>query len=409
MTGDSNTDETTSAVDDKEKAPDSTVKLKEEGESSGQTEAEAIPVVETTNNDKINNQMTSSKTSKLFFILPSLVTLATILAIAYFFWQQSQAYQLQQQEQQQRIAALEEESTKQLDIINRLTDQQGKETSKQQDQLKQIQKTQSSIQQRLDSHNQRIRSLTGTSREDWLLAESRYLLRLASQRLLVENSTEGAQALLQAADKILDGIDDNELLPVRTSIANEIIALKLAKTVDKQGIYAGIDAIKDQLKTLPSAPYEMKFNENNPTKAEIDETEDKTSFHPWKSVKKMFGHLDRYIVIKHEYDEVPDLLYSEQEQKQIRNNMLLMLEQAQFALLHEEADIYQRSLSQVLKWWNTHFIHYEQQEVLSVKIKSLLEENIIVRIPAIDRSAKLLSDYIDRFHTINPPTANPTQ
>ena len=39
--------------------------------------------------------------------------------------------------------------------------------------------------QRLDSHNKRLLSLSSTSREDWLLAEAEYLLRLANQRLLM--------------------------------------------------------------------------------------------------------------------------------------------------------------------------------------------------------------------------------
>ena len=48
-----------------------------------------------------------------------------------------------------------------------------------------------------------VRELMGPAREDWLLAESEYLLRLASQRLLMDRDVPSAIALIQSADDTL--------------------------------------------------------------------------------------------------------------------------------------------------------------------------------------------------------------
>ena len=48
-------------------------------------------------------------------------------------------------------------------------------------------------------------------RDDWLLAEAQYLLRMANQRLIMANDVGAAQALLGSADTILLELDDVRL------------------------------------------------------------------------------------------------------------------------------------------------------------------------------------------------------
>src|SRR5690606_8016466 len=49
------------------------------------------------------------------------------------------------------------------------------------------------LQVTLNGQQERLRALSTTTREDWLLAEAQYLLRLANQRILTER--DGANAL----------------------------------------------------------------------------------------------------------------------------------------------------------------------------------------------------------------------
>jgi uroporphyrin-3 C-methyltransferase len=344
--------------------------------------------------------MTSSRLNSSALILLFLL-IAAVAASAFYglsFWQDFTT------KQEQRFSALESKNSEQLLKINAVSQEQVNKNSVQSAFLSAIKKDQDALQtqinQRLDSHTQRLRALAGTTRSDWLLAEARYLLRLASQRLLVENSTVGAQALLQTADDILLSIDDPELLPARGAIAAEMIALRLAKTVDRTGIYLQLSALKDQVQALPLIPFRPQ---NELPKIEVALADDVSS--QWyanlmTSLKTVLNELKGFVQIR-QHDQAPDLLISEQQQLQIINNLMLMLEQAQYSLLHEEELIYRASLEKAKKWWKSYYSHYLEYEVINHEINKLLNKEVTQVVPSINRSNMLLTDYIDQFHKLN--------
>jgi len=221
-------------------------------DKSSQTKKTSSSKQATPNKSEVSEppQKTSILSSiALIIILLLIIGLAVSAFYGLRFWED---YSTQQE---QRLLAIESKNNQQLVKINALGQEQVNKNADQADFLNTIKNEQNALQaqinQRLDSHTERLRALAGTSRSDWLLAEARYLLRLASQRLLVENSTVAAQALLQSADDILLSIDDAELLPARSAIAAEMIALRLAKAVDRPGIYLQLSALKDEIQALP--------------------------------------------------------------------------------------------------------------------------------------------------------------
>lgn len=352
-------------------------------------------------------QKKTSKTSSIVLIILLLLIVGLTVSAFYGlnFWKDYST------NQEQRIAAIESKNNEQLVKIDSLSQQQASKNSDQTEFLATIKQEQDLLQkqitQRLDSHTERLRALAGTSRNDWLLAEARYLLRLASQRLLVENSTVGAQALLHSADNILLSIDDLELLPVRSAIAAEMISLKLAKTIDKPGIYLQLSALKDEVQALPLIPHRLKSESTN-VEVPLAKVEPNKWYSPMlSSINTVLGELKSFVQIR-QYDQAPDLLISEQQQLQIINNLMLMLEQAQYSLLHEEDLIYQASLEKAKKWWKSYYSHYSEYEVINHEINKLLNKEITQTIPTINRSTKLLTDYIDRFHKLNVEDKNTT-
>jgi uroporphyrin-3 C-methyltransferase len=420
MTGDNNKSEP------KEKPQDGTEEKIENSSSkndgqkdSAKKEAAKKETVETTKksaqteSNKAENKKSDSatKTKSSFgvklVILLLLILLAAIAAGGYFGWQFWRDYTAQQE---QRFKAIEAETSNQQASVNTLSNQQAGQVDNQKQALAEIQQAQSILQQRLDSHTQRLRALAGASRDDWLLAEAKYLLRLATQRLLVERSTESVIGLLEAADKILVSVDDSGILPVREAIAKEIIALKLAKTVDRQGVYLQLSALKNQIQELPLIPKRPLLEETSEGATEqlSEENNEATTtaetpwyLSAWKSVKTAFGSLDRFIQIRH-HDEAPDLLKSEQEQLQIINNLMLMFEQAQFALLHEDELIYRESMAKAGGWWRAYYSHYPEYEIVFSEIKKLSQVDVIQDMPDITRSTELLTDYIEQFHKLAP-------
>lgn len=347
---------------------------------------------------KPNKKQTSS-----FFILILLLLLLTGLAVGgYFAWQFWNQYS---SAQEQRIKALENAATLQGSQVQTLASAQTENTEGQNEIVNTIQASQEAIQQRLDSHTQRIRALAGTSRNDWLLAEARYLLRLANQRLLVERGTDGARALLESADNILRSVDDSAVMAVRSAIANEVIALKLAQTVDRQGLYLELSAIKQQIQALPLIPFRPNAAETETSATSIQEPRLETPWYDsvWGSIKNAFGNLGRFVQIR-SHDQAPELLVTQTQQLQTINHLMLMFEQAQFALLHEEEMIYRNSLEEAVKWWDNYYSHYNEHEILRAEIKNLQKTTIVQVLPDISRSSELLTDYIERFHKLNNAT-----
>lgn len=392
MTGENNNDQADKSLDSKDKEETTAIESKP---ADDHAQVETKPDIKTS----------KKKTGSILLLAILLIIIVALAAGAYFAWNFWQQYSTQQE---QRFKALETAAAEQGSQVQNLSSQQTENRQDQQQLLNSVQASQEAIQQRLDSHTQRLRALAGTSRDDWLLAEARYLLRLASQRLLVERGGDGARALLESADKILLSVDDAGVLPVRNAIANEIIALKLAKTVDRQGLYLQLAAIKQQIQALPLIPFrpsEEKQTNAADTKPALDKD---APWHQsaWNSIKQAFGNLGRFVQIRR-HDAAPELLISEKQQLQTINHLMLMFEQAQFALLHEEEIIYRNSLEEALKWWSNYYSHYNEYEVIRSEISQLQQQNIIQVLPNINRSGELLTDYIEQFHKLNTAGDSP--
>lgn len=374
-------------------------------------DAKPSPVVEKATEKKpVKKTAANKKGGSLLVLILLFIILAALTVGGYFAWQYWNEYS---SKQEQRIQALESVTAKQSSQVETLSAQQNEQSQDQGELFNAIKSSQEAIQQRLDSHTQRIRALAGTSRDDWLLAEARYLLRLANQRLLVERGTDGARALLESADNILQSVDDSGVMPVRSAIANEVIALKLAKTVDRQGLYLRLSALKQQIQALPLIPFRTQDNEQSigtadDTSTTLETNEDNPWYYAiWNSIEHTFGNLDRFVQIR-DHDEAPELLISEAQQLQTINHLMLMFEQAQFALLHEEEMIYRNSLEEAINWWTNYYSHYNEYEVLRSEMRELQHVNVIQVLPDISRSSELLTDYIERFHKLNTAEASNT-
>ena len=114
-----------------------------------------------------------------------------------------------------------------------------------------LEETTNHLQLRLNSQSNRLRELSTTTRNDWLLAEAEYLMRLANQRLVTERSTKNPVALLNTADEILRDLDEVDLFPVRKSLAEDITVLQMVVDVDREGLFLRLGALSDQLVKLP--------------------------------------------------------------------------------------------------------------------------------------------------------------
>ena len=373
--------------------------------SNGGTNA-SVEQESTANHSAETDDMTGLQPQKTkgtaFLTLALLFVIAAIGGLVWYGW----VYYLQPQKQ--RIQLLEESVNRQLELSNHLNNQQqsaNKARTATEKLLDSLNDSQQLVEQRLESHSNRLRDLSGTSRDDWMLAEAKYLLRLASQRLLMERGTVGAQALLKSADEILTAIDDADLFIVRQAVAKDLMALKLAPTVDREGIYLQLAALIDAVEKLPVIPLSSQRQLiSSAERAESEHIVDNDSeWHSrlWSELRDTFVNLGQFIRIRH-HDKPPEPLLSDEHKYYLAHNLRLMLEQSQSALLREQSEVYWQSLEQAKRWLNQYYVHYANKDILVEEINQLQQKQVVQSLPDISGSLEQLTDYIDRYHKLTP-------
>lgn len=260
------------------------------------------------------------------------------------------------------------------------------------------------LQLQLSSQGERLHQLATATREDWLLAEAEYLLRLASQRILTERQTGNALALMETADRILRDMDQPDLFPVRKALADDINALRMAGTLDREGLYLRLEALRNAvdelgLDTRPRAA-EAPGMESTDTDAEAEATPAPEA--PWyahliTNARATFGDMAGLVRVERRDVPLRAMLTADQEAA-LRHNLRIFMEQAQLALMQENDMVYQSSLAKAEHWIDNHFENSRATQTVLEELTALREKDIAPERPAISRSINALKDYIDYWH-----------
>ncbi len=250
---------------------------------------------------------------------------------------------------------------------------------------------------RLDNLDVRFNRLQAADRNDWKLAEAEYLMRLANQRLLTMHDLKSAHTLLAQADELLVAVDEYGLFGVRAALAEDIAAIRATSEVDIDKAWLELNAISsriEQLATLsyqkPESTTEVKAPEsaqNQPQTWQDQITE--AAEYIWNAFAGQFRIRETGKTV------VPELLAPEQEMY-LRQNLKLMLEQAQTALLQGRADIYRTCLLNARKWLDKWFLNNGQEmQALQESLAALAGSEVEQQIPDISRSLTTLKAYIN--------------
>ncbi len=216
------------------------------------------------------------------------------------------------------------------------------------------------------------------NRDKWLLAEVEYLLRLANQRLIMTGDTAAAQALLTSADNILRELDDVSLMAVRGAIASDLASIRAVPRIDIEGNYVRLAALVDQVDqlvifALPDA--EMPVVET--------QTNDDWQGRLRQGYQEALDKLASYVVVRRR--ETPaEALMDPQWERLVRQNLRMLLEQAQVALMSGNQVLYRESLGRS-QHWVAEFFESDQSaaEAMNREIADLMEQTVAVELPDI--------------------------
>ncbi|MDN3522714.1 uroporphyrinogen-III C-methyltransferase [Halomonas ramblicola] len=228
-----------------------------------------------------------------------------------------------------------------------------------------------------------------TDERDWLHAEAAYLLRLANQRLQLERDVEGAAALLRTADARLREADNPALVPVRREISSELAALDAVPRVDRTGLWLALNAQQEQIAGQPLA----QDVEEIVADARLEEAPSGA----WQQQLSRFGQELKDLVTVRHHDEALEALISPEQESYLRQSVRLVIEQAQLALLKEEAELFEASLDKALTLIEGYY-DTDASGVQSVlqRLRELKGEAVRPELPDISGSQQALATFIER-------------
>ena len=239
-------------------------------------------------------------------------------------------------------------------------------------------------QARLAEQQQRLGQLSAEDKLAWQLAEIQYLLRLANQRLIMSGDTLSAEALLRSADNTLRELGDADLHTLRAAVTADLAAVRAVPKLDIQGLYLRMDALIRQVDALvlfelPERAVETEAPSADDWKARLAQ-----------GYAAAVAKLSEYIVVSRR--DVPiETLMDPQYEGLVRQNMRMLLEQAQGAMLSGNELLYRKSLEHA-EGWVTQFFKEEERsaQAMAEELRRLRDERVAVTLPDLGASLAAL-------------------
>jgi uroporphyrin-3 C-methyltransferase len=223
----------------------------------------------------------------------------------------------------------------------------------------------------------------------WTMAEAEYLLQLANYHLTFMRNVATVVVLLQTVDKRLSSLSDPNLNRIRNLLADALIQLQAVPKVDVAGLLSQLNALQIQAAQLPLlVPMTSS--------AVVSDLQSQTTpSSNWRTaLDKSLKTLQKLIVIRRHDQPIAPLLPQEQ-QLYLQQNLQLLLQQAQWAVMQGQASVYQNSLQQAEDWTKLYFVsNAAMTQTMLQTLQELKKINIQPTLPDISNVLQALQQVI---------------
>lgn len=285
--------------------------------------------------------------------------------------------------QQAELAQLKQKLASALSKIDQTS-------SKDAEQLAALDQTQQRLQGEMQGLQNRVLDLNDKRPNDWMLAESEYLVRMAGRKLWLEHDLVSAITLLGNADERIAALNDPSLMPIRKALAEDIAKLKGMPRIDREGLTLKLAALSDQIELLPLSTVSMPE-----AKAEPDQAVS-TNPDEWESnLKKNWVKFTENFVTIRRRDGAVEALLSPQQEIFLRENLKTKLLQAQLSVYREQQALYEDSLDKAQRWLTQYFdIDNSATRYMQGEIDKLKGEQIQIDYPAQFKTQAMLEQVL---------------
>ena len=240
--------------------------------------------------------------------------------------------------------------------------------------------------------------LLAVDRRAWLGQEAVFLTRLAGQRLLVARDVDAALALLEQADVLLRDTGEPKFEGARLAIARDRAALAAVPRVDQVGLYARLSGLIDQVDKL-----QLEFEA--PAAAAQPAVASDTGW--WAQVssgwRAALAKLSDHLIVRRRSDEIAQLMTPEWAAL-ARQNIRMLIEQAQIAMLSANQPLFERSLQRA-SGFVALFAEQDAERVSSIvqTLDALRGETIAPELPELTETRSLLESEVERLGNRTAP------
>jgi uroporphyrin-3 C-methyltransferase len=228
-----------------------------------------------------------------------------------------------------------------------------------------------------------------TNKDDFLIAEAFYLIKMANDNLQYENNIPLAIKLVQSANQDIAKISDPKVFSVRQALAADLVTLQSAPQVDTAGVYVRLSALNDQIDKLPLLSQLL----NNRPEVSTNVNNEKL---PWwrRGLNSMQLALERIVVVRKNLPNAPPFIAPDQ-QIFLYQNLHMELEKTQWGLLHRQQDVYRLSLLQTINWIKQYAVADSSiTKQLLQNLEELQKTDVHPSVPNLTGSLQALQNYM---------------
>jgi len=250
-------------------------------------------------------------------------------------------------------------------------------------QVRDLEQAQSGLTESVTTINEELRK----GANQYVLDEVSQLLRLGNNSAIFTNDAESAVNAFTLADTQLKELNNPRYAAVRRKINDEIQLLKSIEQVDSESILAQLNLITNNVSSLP---LENKLPTGEKVTL-INTSANNNNSAAWQSeLKEMFSDIINSVSIQ-KIDQAPQELLAPRERYLLDQNLKLQLVKAEIALLQNNQQLYNNSISEASKWVRDYFDPKDDlvKKTLS-QLASLKNEKLNVQLPGVSGSYDLL-------------------
>lgn len=252
--------------------------------------------------------------------------------------------------------------------------------------LQQLQSTLQNQAVQLEQQQQSIRHLSLFEQQrQFQLDEIRYLVSLANTSLTFSRDAKTCYQLLLQAHEVILVMHDASLDILEHAIQNDMKMLAALTLQDASQVFLQIGALDQSIDEMPLLGSSFVEESDSP------EYLSPPTVHTWKERLQKTLHQLKYVIDVRKTANSLSPLIAQKQGEYINQYLHMQLEQAQWAVLHNDNTIYQTSLAQANLWINRYYVilNPKTQEVLSA-LSALQAMNIRFPTVALDKTMTAL-------------------